>query len=40
VARRLEESLRAAFALRMPVVVMPQNSLPRFEMKAKRWVKM
>ncbi len=39
VARRLEDALRAALSLRIPVECVPQNSLPRFEMKAKRWVK-
>lgn len=39
VARRLEEALRAALSLRIPVQCVPEKSLPRFEMKAKRWVK-
>lgn len=39
-ARRLEEALRAAFALRIPVETVPENTLPRFEMKAKRWIKL
>lgn len=36
---QLEDALRAAFALRIPVETVPPNSLPRFEMKAKRWVR-
>ncbi len=39
VARAIEEALRAALTLRVPVRVAPENSLPRFEMKAKRWVR-
>lgn len=39
VSVRLEEALRAAFALRIPVEIVSENTLPRFEMKARRWVK-
>lgn len=39
IAQRLEDALRAALSLRIPVECVPQNSLPRFEMKAKRWIK-
>ena len=35
--RELESKLRAATALRIPVSVVPRGTLPRFEMKAKRW---
>jgi phenylacetate-CoA ligase len=35
----LEREMRAAFALRIPVKLVPRGTLPRFEMKAKRWVK-
>jgi len=35
---RLEAALTQAFALRIPVALVPQGSLPRFEMKARRWV--
>jgi phenylacetate-CoA ligase len=35
--RELEESLQAALHLRLPVRVLPPGSLPRFEMKARRW---
>jgi len=35
---RLESALKDAFALRIPVVATPRGSLPRFEMKARRWV--
>ncbi len=36
---RLESALTAAFSLRIPVRLAPGNSLPRFEMKARRWHK-
>lgn len=35
---RLEAALAGAFALRIPVALAPPGSLPRFEMKARRWV--
>jgi phenylacetate-CoA ligase len=35
---RLEAALTNAFALRIPVSLVPTGSLPRFEMKARRWV--
>lgn len=38
-ATRLEKSFQTQFALRVPVITAPAGSLPRFEMKAKRWVK-
>jgi phenylacetate-CoA ligase len=37
--RRLERELETALALRVPVTVVPSATLPRFEMKARRWVK-
>jgi phenylacetate-CoA ligase len=37
VAQALEVSLKEAFSLRIPVGRSEPNSLPRFEMKAKRW---
>ena len=37
VAQALEVSLKEAFSLRIPVGRAQPNSLPRFEMKAKRW---
>ena len=37
-AKRLEEELQKALTLRVPVVV-AKGALPRFEAKAKRWVK-
>jgi phenylacetate-CoA ligase len=36
-AHKLELALRNAFALRIPVQLVAQGLLPRFEMKAKRW---
>ena len=38
--KRLEKSFEEAFALRVPVKTVPAGTLPRFEMKAKRWVKL
>jgi phenylacetate-CoA ligase len=38
-AHRIEAALRDALSLRIPVTIVAQGSLPRFEMKAKRWVK-
>lgn len=35
---RLEAALTNAFALRIPVSLVPSGTLPRFEMKARRWV--
>jgi phenylacetate-CoA ligase len=36
---RIEAAFRMAFNLRVPVEAVPEGQLPRFEMKAKRWVK-
>lgn len=36
---RIEQSLQLALNLRIPVEVCPHDSLPRFEMKAKRWIR-
>ena len=38
-AERLSLALRDAFQLRMDVEVVPQGTLPRFEFKARRWIK-
>lgn len=38
-AARLETNLRTAFSLRTTVKVLKPGSLPRFEMKASRWVR-
>jgi phenylacetate-CoA ligase len=35
--RRLQDKLHTAFNLRVPVVVAPTESLPRYEMKSSRW---
>ena len=35
---KLERALTTAFSLRIPVARVAANSLPRFEMKARRWV--
>ena len=36
---RLERALTTAFSLRIPVTRVPTHTLPRFELKARRWVK-
>jgi phenylacetate-CoA ligase len=36
-AERLERALRATFSLRIPVELAKTSSLPRFELKARRW---
>jgi len=36
---QVQEALETAFNLRVPVELVPPGSLPRFEMKARRWVK-
>ena len=36
---RLERALTAAFSLRIPVTRVAAHTLPRFELKARRWVK-
>jgi phenylacetate-CoA ligase len=38
-AAKLERALTAAFALRIPVTRVAAHTLPRFELKARRWVK-
>lgn len=38
-AHGLEKAFGKAFALRIPVTIASAGSLPRFEMKAKRWVR-
>ncbi|MBI4662933.1 MAG: AMP-binding protein [Verrucomicrobia bacterium] len=38
-AVRLEKAFLDAFALRVPINLVPPGTLPRFELKAKRWVK-
>jgi len=39
-AAKLEAELKSAFALRIPVSIAVPGALPRFEMKAKRWVRL
>ncbi|MFQ5653078.1 MAG: phenylacetate--CoA ligase family protein [bacterium] len=36
---RLQKALKAALALTLPVTPVPAGTLPRFDMKAKRWVR-
>ena len=38
-ARKLEQALYSALALRVPVALVPAGGLPRFELKAARWVR-
>ena len=38
-AHRIEAKLRDALSLRIPVVVAAEGALPRFEMKARRWIR-
>ena len=40
VRRKLEKTFQRALFLRIPVSLAPANSLPRYEMKAKRWVRL
>jgi phenylacetate-CoA ligase len=37
--RALERALESAFSLRIPVRGVAEGTLPRFEMKARRWLK-
>jgi len=37
--QRLERNFQTSLALRVPVTTVPPGTLPRFEMKGKRWVK-
>lgn len=38
-AARVEKAFEAALVLRVPVITVAPGALPRFEMKAKRWIK-
>ena len=38
-ATRLERALNQAFSLRIPVIRVAHGTLPRFEMKARRWTR-
>jgi phenylacetate-CoA ligase len=37
--RRIERTFESSLALRVPVTLVPSGTLPRFEMKGKRWTK-
>ena len=39
VAQTLEKALTDAFSLRIPVQAVELGALPRFEMKARRWIR-
>jgi phenylacetate-coenzyme A ligase PaaK-like adenylate-forming protein len=36
---RLQRELQAVFHLRVPVTFVPAGTLPRYEMKARRWIR-
>jgi phenylacetate-CoA ligase len=36
---KIERALNSAFSLRIPVLALPEGTLPRFEMKARRWIR-
>ncbi len=38
-AQAVEAALRTAFNLRIPISLAPRGTLPRFELKARRWVR-
>jgi phenylacetate-CoA ligase len=38
-SKRIEAGLRSAFNLRIPVSLCPSGTLPRFEMKSRRWIR-
>ena len=38
-AKEVETAIRSKLGLRVPVEIAPPDSLPRFELKAKRWIK-
>ena len=38
-AERIQRAFQTAFALRIPTRIAPMGSLPRFEMKGKRWIR-
>jgi len=40
VAHRVQQALQARLNLRIPVTAVPADSLPRFEMKSRRWVRL
>ena len=40
IAKSLQMDMRTAFTLRIPVVLVEPNELPRFEAKAKRWIRL
>ncbi|MCP5517004.1 MAG: AMP-binding protein [Verrucomicrobiales bacterium] len=37
--RQLDAAFRGDFSLRIPIVAVPPESLPRFELKARRWIR-
>ena len=37
--KRLQQAFQVALALRVPIVPVPPGSLPRFELKARRWIR-
>jgi phenylacetate-CoA ligase len=37
--RNLERTFESALALRVPITTVPSGTLPRFEMKSRRWIR-
>ena len=37
--RHLQRSFETALSLRVPIQLVPRGSLPRFEMKGRRWIR-
>ena len=37
--RNLERSFETALALRVPITTVPSGTLPRYEMKSRRWIR-
>jgi phenylacetate-CoA ligase len=37
--RNLERSFERALALRVPIIIVPSGTLPRYEMKSRRWIR-
>ena len=40
VARQVEAAIKASLTLSIPTTLVPTGELPRFEMKAKRWIRL
>ena len=40
VARQVDAAIKASLILSIPTTLVPTDELPRFEMKAKRWIRL